>query len=511
MRIVLALVLVLTPLVTGRSTLCAQDTSGAVRPPATILVDFQDVDLRSVITALAEAGNLNVSYGEIPSRRVTLRLREPIAKADVLPLLKSFVQSNGLHVVQEEKFIRLEADVGRTGGSVASSGQNDTAQANEARIYVHRLKHVRAAKLAATLQAIFGSAPTSQTAPALGARSLSQQLTANQMPRANSDSVKPTRPSVAPATPAGLPGVLHDKVQIVSDETTNALVIHAQPGDYEIVRRAIDALDLRPLQVLIEVLIAEVRHTSELDLGVSATSTLEPPNAASIGPLISSTSTADLIIRLSKSATFDINVAVRALQTRGEVRILSRPVLLAQNNQEAKILVGSQRPFVQVFRSLPTDAGVRDQVVQYKDVGTSLTILPTINADGYVNLQVAQEVSTATTEVQFGAPIISTREASTHLFVRDGQTAVLGGLVDREQDRTRSGIPWLSALPIAGHLFGYTTESRSSTELFLFVTPHIVDADEELDRLRRQMEGRSPQLRDQLPRNPPLPPKTPPP
>jgi len=310
-RIVLALVLVLTPLVTGRSTLCAQDTSGAVRPPATILVDFQDVDLRSVITALAEAGNLNVSYGEIPSRRVTLRLREPIAKTDVLPLLKSFVQSNGLHVVQEEKFIRLEADVGRTGGSVASSGQNDTAQANEARIYVHRLKHVRAAKLAATLQAIFGSAPTSQTAPALGARSLSQQLIANQMPRANSDSVKPTRPSVAPATPAGLPGVLHDKVQIVSDETTNALVIHAQPGDYEIVRRAIDALDLRPLQVLIEVLIAEVRHTSELDLGVSATSTLEPPNAASIGPLISSTSTADLIIRLSKSATFDINVAVR--------------------------------------------------------------------------------------------------------------------------------------------------------------------------------------------------------
>jgi len=510
-RIALALVLVLTPLVTGRSTLCAQDTSGAVRPPATILVDFQDVDLRSVITALAEAGNLNVSYGEIPSRRVTLRLREPIAKADVLPLLKSFVQSNGLHVVQEEKFIRLEADVGRTGGSVASSGQNDTAQANEARIYVHRLKHVRAAKLAATLQAIFGSAPTSQTAPALGARSLSQQLTANQMPRATSDSVKPTKLSVTPATPAGLPGVLHDKVQIVSDETTNALVIHAQPGDYEIVRRAIDALDLRPLQVLIEVLIAEVRHTSELDLGVSATSTLEPPNAASIGPLISSTSTADLIIRLSKSATFDINVAVRALQTRGEVRILSRPVLLAQNNQEAKILVGSQRPFVQVFRSLPTDAGVRDQVVQYKDVGTSLTILPTINADGYVNLQVAQEVSTATTEVQFGAPIISTREASTHLFVRDGQTAVLGGLVDREQDRTRSGIPWLSALPIAGHLFGYTTESRSSTELFLFVTPHIVDADDELDRLRRQMEGRSPQLRDQLPRNPPLPPKTPPP
>jgi general secretion pathway protein D len=111
--------------------------------------------------------------------------------------------------------------------------------------------------------------------------------------------------------------------------------------------------------------------------------------------------------------------------------------------------------------------------------------------------------------VQFGAPIISTREASTHLFVRDGQTAVLGGLVDREQDRTRSGIPWLSSLPFAGHFFGSTTDSRSSSELFLFVTPHIVGTDDELDRLRRQMEDRSPQVRDQIPRNPPLPTKPP--
>ena len=493
-------------LLVASQSLSGQDTSAALTVRAGILVDFQDVDLRAVVTALAEAGNLNVSYGDIPSRRVTLRLRQPISREDVLPLLRSFAQSNGLQVVQEERFIRLEADATR-GLPPAGAGQKDAEQ-SEARLYVHRLKHVRAAKLAATLQSIFSSATSPPLAPTIGTRSLSQQLTANQLRPTSSDTSKSMAAVVAPTAAAGLPGVLHDKVQIVPDETTNALVIHAQPSDYEIVRQAIDALDLRPLQVLIEVLIAEVRHTSELDLGVVARSTLEPPHALS-GPMISSSSTADLIIRLSTSATFDINVAVRALQTRGEVRILSRPVLLAQNNQEAKILVGSQRPFVQVFRSLPTDAAVRDQVVQYKDVGTSLTILPTINADGYVNLQVAQEVSTATTEVQFGAPIISTREASTHLFVRDGQTAVLGGLVDREQDRTRSGIPWLSSLPFAGHFFGSTTDSRSSSELFLFVTPHIVGTDDELDRLRRQMEDRSPQVRDQMSRNPPLPTKPP--
>ncbi len=505
MRISLAAVII--ALLIMEQPLSAQDTSAGLPTRTGILVDFQDVDLRAVIPALAEAGTLNVSSGDIPSRRVTLRLRQPISREDVLPLLRSFAQSNGLQVVQEERFIRLEADATRAGPAAVGAGQKDADQA-EARLYVHRLKHVRAAKLAATLQSIFSSATSPAMAPTISARSLSQQLTANQLRPTSSDTSKSMAAVVAPAATAGLPGVLHDKVQIVPDEATNALVIHAQPSDYEIIRQAIDALDLRPLQVLIEVLIAEVRHTSELNLGVVARSTLEPPNALP-GPVISSSSTADLIIRLSTSATFDINVAVRALQTRGEVRILSRPVLLAQNNQEAKILVGSQRPFVQVFRSLPTDAAVRDQVVQYKDVGTSLTILPTINADGYVNLQVAQEVSTATTEVQFGAPIISTREASTHLFVRDGQTAVLGGLVDREQDRTRSGIPWLSSLPFAGHFFGSTTDSRSSSELFLFVTPHIVGTDDELDRVRRQMEDRSPQVRDQIPRNPPLPAKPP--
>ena len=491
-------------LLTAALPLAAQDTSAIGGTAGSILVDFQDVDLRAVITALAEAGNLNVSYGDIPARRVTLRLHQPISKADVLPLLRSLAQSNDLQVIQEEKFIRLKAEETRVGSAMGAPGQKEAAPPVEARLFVYRLKHVRAAKLAATLQSIFAFATAAPSPSTIVARSLSQQLTSNQVAPASLDAVKTMPAVIAPGPTASLPGVLRDKVQIVPDETTNALVIHAQPADYEIVRQAVEALDLRPLQVVIELLIAEVRHTSELDLGVSARSNREPYNSASVGPVISSSPTADLIVRLSKSASFDINVAIHALQARGDIRILSRPVLLAQNNQEAKILVGSQRPFVQVFRSLPTDAAVRDQVVQYKDVGTSLTILPTINADGYVNLQVAQEVSTATTEVQFGAPVISTRETSTHLFVRDGQTAVLGGLIDREQERTRSGIPGLSSLPLVGYLFGSTTQSQTSSELFLFLTPHIVDADEELDRVRQRVEDRSPALRDQIPKNLPL-------
>jgi general secretion pathway protein D len=250
--------------------------------------------------------------------------------------------------------------------------------------------------------------------------------------------------------------------------------------------------------VLIEVLIAEVRRTDDFRLGVSATASGTVAGARVTGELTGG-DVGDVTLDLTKTGAFNLDVAIRALSSRGEVRVLSRPVLLAQNNQEAHILIGAERPFIQVFRSLPTDAAVRDQVVQYRDVGTSVTILPTINADGYVNLQVVQEVSTATAETQFGAPVISTRETSTHLFVRDGQTAVLGGLIDRQEDRRRSGLPLLKDIPLLGALFGTTERITTAAELFVFITPHLVATDEDLDRVRSELGEQTRYLRDLLP------------
>jgi general secretion pathway protein D len=260
----------------------------------------------------------------------------------------------------------------------------------------------------------------------------------------------------------------------------------------------VQALDLRPRQVLIEVLIAEVRKNRDLEIGVSgvATHTRKGESEPSTSAELKGSSITDFVVKISRGGNVDLNVAMAALASRGEVRILSRPVLFAQNNQEARILVGSERPFVQVFRSLPTDGGVRDQVVQYRDVGTSLTIIPTINPDDYLNLKILQEVSTATSELQFGAPVISTREAATHLFLRDGQTGVLGGLIDRQEDRSTSGIPILSSIPLLGALFGSTRSASVTSELFLFVTPHLVRTDEELDEIRRRIERETPLLKE---------------
>ncbi|HEU0013539.1 MAG TPA: type II and III secretion system protein, partial [Longimicrobium sp.] len=170
---------------------------------------------------------------------------------------------------------------------------------------------------------------------------------------------------------------------------------------------------------------------------------------------------------------------LQAGESRDHVTIVDRPVVLAANNQPAKIVVGEQRPFVQLERA--TDGGVLDQVVQYKDVGTTLEVLPTISADGYVQLQVLQEVNSASGfNESLNAPIISTRSISTELLVRDGQTAVLGGLSGVQMDRGSGGVPVLSSLPLVGGLFGRKSRRNTDSELFVFLTPRVIYTDDDL-------------------------------
>jgi general secretion pathway protein D len=483
----------LAALCAGASTLAAQTPAVQVTTQG-VLVDFQDADLRLVISALAEAAGLNVIYGELPVRRVTLRMRQPLQHDALVSLLKNLARSNGLTVVEMEGFLRIEGAAGPAG----QSGRDSTGPDGQAemRLFVHRLKHAKSTELAATIQSLFGGGRAAGTSRGLTEVSLSERLSEANLPPAAPDSVAPpVRVGVElGGQRVSLPGTLRGGVQIVAEARTNALLVRAQAGDWEILRQTIEALDVRPLQVMIEVVIAEVRKTSEKGTSVSG-SVSDGKNNPEVKATLDGPSVGDFVLDILKQRTnLDLKLALSALGSRGEVRIISRPVVLAQNNQEARILIGSERPFIQASRSLPTDAGVRDQIIQYRDVGTKLTIVPTINEDGYVNLQVLQEVSTATAEVQFGAPIISTREASTLLFVRDGQTAVIGGLIDRQQEKTRSGIPILMDIPIFGGLFGSRRETTTHSELFLFLTPYVITTDADLDRARAGVRQAAPLL-----------------
>jgi general secretion pathway protein D len=247
---------------------------------------------------------------------------------------------------------------------------------------------------------------------------------------------------------------------------------------------------------LIEVTIAEVDRTRDLDVGVSGSvrRIREGQTTADItGTTVSTANDRDFILALSgNNGTIKYDVAIAALQSRGDVRVLSLPVIIAQNNVQAVLNVGSSRPFVQVSQTVPNDPTGRVQTVQYIDVGTVLTITPTINPDGYVNLQISQTDNSATNQVQFDAPIINKREATTQVFIRNGQTTVIGGLADNSRTRDVSGIPFLSRIPLIGPLlFGRTTHSDETRELFLFLTPHIISSDEDIDKYREAIRDGS--------------------
>ena len=284
---------------------------------------------------------------------------------------------------------------------------------------------------------------------------------------------------------------------IVPTEGTNQIIVRATPADFALIQALVQTIDLRPLQVLIEVSIVEVTRSNDLNVGVSGTAsrTRSGGDTSALVTLNRPTTfdnARDFVLELAGGrGTVDFNIAINALATRGDVTVASLPVIFAQNNRQAQLIVGEQRPFVANTSLIPNDNGIVNQVIQYRDVATTLLITPTINADGYVNMDVDQSIQNVTSEVQLDAPVISSRRAVTSLFVKSGQTAVIGGLTSNSKSRTRTGIPFLSKIPIIGAIFGATRNSDLISEMYLFLTPHVVQTDQDTDRLTQAVKQSS--------------------
>lgn len=470
----------------GATALAWMLVSTAVSPLAgqvsesadSVSVRFVDADLRSVVHALGRYLPKPVVVAGLPGNRVSLESQGMVDRHTVGVLLRGLVQSQNLLFEEDSAFIRIGPRP-EAPPRVESANTQDTAAVQ---LFVIRLKHARAADVAATVNLLFGGGGEFSGRGGQANGTLSDELRRSAVPSYQAPPPANGQPSAPPTRSAALSG----PVTIVPDELTNSLLLRTSARDRDVIVSAVDQLDIRPLQVLIEVLIVEARRTKEFSVG---TSLFLPPQGikgdknGTIGGQTRGAGLGDLVLRLLNLGKADIDATISASESRGNVRIMSRPVLLASNNTEASFLVGSQRPFVQVSRLLPTDNNNQDRVVQYRDVGTRLRVRPTINQDGYVSLVIQQEINAATSEVAFDAPIISTREAQTQVLVRDGQTVMLGGLQDQQRDRTRSGVPILSGLPLVGALFGSSSQNDSQTELYLFITPRILRTDEDADRV----------------------------
>jgi len=194
----------------------------------------------------------------------------------------------------------------------------------------------------------------------------------------------------------------------------------------------------------------------------------------------------------------DWNVTLRLLAERGKLEVLSRPSILARNNQEAVIVVGQEIPLI--TNSRITDQGATINTVQYSEIGIILRVTPFITSEGMVEMIVAPEISTLTDETipisvdnqgnSVGSPVIAKRSAETVVVTANGQTVVIGGLMETVKTEVIRKVPVLGDVPLLGLAFRRTVRDDQKKELVIFLTPHIVNTPEELGQLSRRETDR---------------------
>ncbi|HEV2296158.1 MAG TPA: type II secretion system secretin GspD [Tepidisphaeraceae bacterium] len=274
-----------------------------------------------------------------------------------------------------------------------------------------------------------------------------------------------------------------EQVSVIADQDTNSLLVRTNPRNYEQVRAILDELDRPVAQVLIKVLIAEVTHDKNTDFGAEfSVLNLRPSgNGQVVGSDFNSpTNASGLTVGILEE---HVAATIRALETDGKLDVLSRPYILASDNQLATITVGQEVPFI--TRSQLTDTGQTINTIEYDDIGILLDVVPHINPDGLVILDVAPEISALTggsvpISETVSSPIFAKRSAQSRVGVQNGQTIVIGGLMEDRKTQTVDKIPFLGDIPIIGNAFKRTRMTKSKTELLIFLTPHVALRPDEL-------------------------------
>ncbi|MEX1826971.1 type II secretion system secretin GspD [Luteibacter sp. CQ10] len=298
-------------------------------------------------------------------------------------------------------------------------------------------------------------------------------------------------------------------VRITSVDNNNQLMVRCRPSQWSEIEQAIKRLDAVPLQVQIETRILEVSLTGDLQFGVQwYLEGLVGGTNGSVGQPGNkqqwALGNAGNVYNPANDAFFysfvnnNIAVALHAMETNGNTKVLSAPSLVVMNNQKAHIQVGQQLPITQTFVNTNANTDNTFGQVEYKDTGVILNVRPRVNPGGLVYMNVSQVVSSPGNRDASGNFPITQREVATQVAVQSGQTVLLGGMIQQNDVLSDTGIPGLNRIPIFGRLFGSTSRSRDRTELLVLITPKVItdgsDAKQVTDEYQRKFESLRPLL-----------------
>jgi general secretion pathway protein D len=482
------LVPVLRPLISPNNTINANPGNNSL-----VITDYAD-NLRRIARIIAAMDVSNATDVEV------LPLKHAIA-SDLAPLVLRLVEtsSGGALAGQADTTFKTTlvaeprsntlilraanpARVALVKSLVEKLDQPTNAGSNGAAgyIYVVHLKNADAAKLAVTLRAAMSGSPASPVAAA------------SLNPAVGGAGAAAVSASAAPSTGG----------QVQADPATNSLIITAPEPQYRQLRAVIDKLDARRAQVFVESLIAEVSADRAAEFGIQWQGALGKAGNTNIGLLgtnfgagvnnIIGLSTAiasgtpsvgrgiNLGVAHQTNGVYVLGVLARFLEESGSGNVLSTPNLLTLDNEEAKIVIGQNVPFVtgQFTNTGGGNGGSVNpfQTIERKDVGLTLKVKPQISENGTVKLAIYQEVSSvlASTVNASNGPTTNKRTIESNVLVEDGNIVVLGGLLQDEYSGNAEKVPGLGDVPLFGNLFKSEARSRKKTNLMVFLRPVVV-------------------------------------
>lgn len=450
----------------------------------------------------------NPTTGEVQ----TIKIKHALA-IDIAAILNKALDTSGTGVTDAALKTIVMADARSNTVLLRSSNDEKMRQAklliskldapgtNNGNIWVVPLKNAEAAKLAITLRAIV-AADASLSQNMSGTQTAVSNINPNPAPntQANPSANSPTSSLSSTSNPS-TGGIIQ------ADPTTNSLIITASEPLYRNLRNVIEQLDTRRAQIYVESLIVEISSDKASELGIQWQGLINSGgnnvgfagtnfgsggnNIVGLGTQVngllnlgntSTTSTVapspgmNLGLIHKYNGTYGLSALARALQTETSTNILSTPNLLTLDNEEARIVIGKNVPFItgQYAQTGTTTTVSPFQTIERKDVGITLKVRPQISENGLVKLQIYQEASSVSDSVNAAGIITNKRSIESNVLVDDGQIIALGGLMEDSDIAITEKVPLLGDIPGLGFLFRYETKKRAKTNLMVFLRPYVV-------------------------------------
>ncbi|MBU4375971.1 MAG: hypothetical protein KKD29_00670 [Candidatus Omnitrophica bacterium] len=465
-----------------------------------ISLDLKGVDIIDVLKMLSARSNLNIVAGKNVRGKVTLFLKD----VDMWDAFEIILASNDLAYEKRGDIINVmtERDYEQLYGERYSDKKE---------VKIFRLEYAKAADIAKALnqtKSKIGKIVVDEPSNTVVIIDAPQPV--KQMEKIIEKMDMPIETKIfslnyakAEDIKTKITDVLTKGVGAIQvDERTNKIVVTDLVTKMPDIINIISAMDEKHKVVLIEAKIIEIELTDEFRYGVdwgklfrNIGNTSIDFNFADLGDVSLGTVTGGSLT-IGKLAHNALDGAIRALATVGKTNVISCPRITVLNNEEAKVLIGTNQPYVTSTTTVPSAGSpVTSESVTYIDVGITLRVTPTINNDGFVTMKIKPEISSLGTPIETahaaGAtgnqiPVVSKSETDTTVMVRDGTTILIAGLIQDRDIETINKIPILGDIPIIGYAFKSQTKgSASSTsnqpekkEIVIFLTPYIMDGTE---------------------------------